>query len=83
MADMGCRSSADLEGLVKRTELSMLTIGTPLSQAKKQGGTHKLLPVLTTTSNSPDTFLRASAKAIASFGKNSVLGVFASLGFKR
>jgi hypothetical protein len=68
---------------MKRTELSMLTIGTPFSLARKQGGMQKLLPVLTTASYLPDTRLKESTKAFTRLGMNSLVGVLAPLGFKR
>ena len=83
MVEIGCSRRADLDGFVKRTELSMLITGMPLSHAEKHGGMQKLLPVLTTTSNSLGTFWKASTKALISFSRNSFVGVFASLGFKR
>jgi hypothetical protein len=74
---------AVLEALVKRTELSMLTRGVPLSRARKHGGIEKLLPVLITASYLPLTRLEDSKKAFRRFGTNSLVGVLAPRGFNK
>ncbi len=83
IAEIYCNRCADLEGFTKRTGLSMLTMETLRIQASIAGGTQKLLPALTTTSNFPRSWLQVSTKALISRTANTWLGVLGSRAFNK
>lgn len=83
MVEKGCSKRAVLDGLTKRPESSMLTIGVLFIQAMIAGGMQKLLPVLTAASNLGDTFSMDSRKDFARPTVKRGRGVFGPRGFVR